>query len=466
MAAGNTIGKLARGRYPSGVLVPASPGDLATAVENTRGVLDEAPEAVFEATFVHDLYTARIDLLERRDDGTWDLIEVKSSASVKPNHIEEVAFQYWVASSAGCPISRVFVEVVNPSYTYESGQPNPADFLHREDVTDKVLKAIGDIRDVAKGLFEMLEKDAEPVIRVSSHCNSPRCQYYERCYEGVPEDDLVHLPELRRTNASTYRDQGINSYFEIPDADLSANQRRFIEAEKSGQPVVSPDLAADLAKWKQPVVAIDFESVALMIPLWPGTQPYKSIPFQWSAHTFSGAAEEVEHAEFLATDGNDPREPFARSLYEVLRNAGTVLYYSSYEISCLKNLVTSGTPMAKECSDILSERGVDLLALVKKMVYLPSFRGSFSMKSVLPGMLGFDPYESGPIQNGDYAAMEFERMLGPATTSDEKERIAAALLEYCRIDTAAMIVVVRGLHALSRGDALVSESLAAGLIQC
>ena len=38
----------------------------------------------------------RVDILERLNDGRWNLIEVKSSTSVKEVHLPDVAIQYYV----------------------------------------------------------------------------------------------------------------------------------------------------------------------------------------------------------------------------------------------------------------------------------------------------------------------------------------------------------------------------------
>ena len=55
---------------------------------------------MFEATFIQDRVYVAIDVLERTADG-FTLIEVKSSTSVKDEHIPDVAIQVWVARRAG-----------------------------------------------------------------------------------------------------------------------------------------------------------------------------------------------------------------------------------------------------------------------------------------------------------------------------------------------------------------------------
>ncbi len=464
MMAGEVVGKIARSRYANGVLVSPSPGDLETAILRSAEALLSGAEAVFEATFADGDVTARLDILERTESGGWNLIEVKSSSTVKPEHITDAAFQYWVASSAGCQIERVFVEVVNREYLHDGNELDASRFLVREDVTEKAMRQLMKLQAAAASFVGTLKQGVTPEIRVNSFCKNPPCPYLEPCHAVVGKDDLIYLPELRQKKVEELRASGIESYFDIPTHDLSPVQSRFVRGERSGEKYVSPQLAGELASWANPLVAIDFEAVGSLLPLWQGTRPYQTIPFQWSAHTFFGPWDDPSHSDFLATDSDDPRPAFAAKLYDAIESAGTVLYYSDYERRCLRELAAAGILKAQACLDILNSRGVDLYAVLKRHVYLPSFGGSYSMKKVLPGLLGYDPYQDASIQNGDFAAMEYQRMLSPGTINDEKNRISAALKEYCRLDTMAMVIVVRGLFALSAGDELEPELLALGLL--
>ena len=67
------------------------------------------------------------------------------------------------------------------------------------------------------------------------------------------------------------------------------------------------------------------------IPLYEGTRPYQTIPFQWSLHV---AADDgvLHHREFLADGDGDPRRQFAETLIEALRAFDApIIVYSAYE---------------------------------------------------------------------------------------------------------------------------------------
>ena len=67
---GHAIGRLARTRYPGGVLVEADHLHAEQAVAETRALLaDESVPAIFEAAFEHRGVLVRVDILERNPGG-------------------------------------------------------------------------------------------------------------------------------------------------------------------------------------------------------------------------------------------------------------------------------------------------------------------------------------------------------------------------------------------------------------
>jgi hypothetical protein len=86
---------------------------------------------------------------------------------------------------------------------------------------------------------------------------------------------------------------------------------------------------------------------------------------------------------------------------------------------------------------------------VKDNVYHPDFRGSFSIKHVLPALVPHLSYTNLDVKNGDLAITRFARM---ARGEIAGEGIAVArrqLLEYCKMDTFAMVALHNVLHDLA-----------------
>src|ERR1700689_3843867 len=83
MQQGHEVGMLARQLFTGGIEVRNDRG-LDQAIRATRElVANPAVSAIFEGVFQHDGVLVKVDILQRRGDGRWRLIEVKSSTSVK-----------------------------------------------------------------------------------------------------------------------------------------------------------------------------------------------------------------------------------------------------------------------------------------------------------------------------------------------------------------------------------------------
>jgi len=100
----------------------------------------------------------------------------------------------------------------------------------------------------------------------------------------------------------------------------------------------------------------------------------------------------------------------------------------------------------------LNNRMFDLMEIVLKGYYLhPDFRGSWSIKNVLPVMVPELSYKELAINKGDQAMTKWWDMINNANQK-ENEKTAEALLEYCGLDTLAMVEIWKKLLALSTTD--------------
>ena len=77
------------------------------------------------------------------------------------------------------------------------------------------------------------------------------------------------------------------------------------------------------------------------------------------------------------------------------------------------------------------------------------FRGSFSIKRVLPVLVPELSYEGLPIGDGDTAVAKFARMALGQYDGDKRGEIRQQLLVYCRLDTLAMVELHRKLSEIS-----------------
>jgi hypothetical protein len=198
------------------------------------------------------------------------------------------------------------------------------------------------------------------------------------------------------------------------------------------------NLPKTLKALEYPVHFLDFETFNPALPLYAGTRPYQVIPFQWSSHTMSGDGV-VRHDEFLHSGNVDPREDFARSLLEALGESGSIVVYSGFEETRIRELATALPSLAGRLAALVSGRMVDLLPLVRNHCYHPEFHGSFSLKSVLPALVSDLSYDALEIQDGGQASAAYAEMVRRYCPSERRDSLRKSLLAYCKRDTEAMV---------------------------
>ena len=87
----------------------------------TKKMLEREDTVLFEATlsstFKQNINLfCMIDVLKPNHDGSWDIYEIKSTKSVKPQHIVELTFQYFTSQQYGLNIRDVHIIHFNGDY--------------------------------------------------------------------------------------------------------------------------------------------------------------------------------------------------------------------------------------------------------------------------------------------------------------------------------------------------------------
>jgi hypothetical protein len=320
MDIGQEIGTKAHLLSPGGVLITEEPWQHTEAVARTTALMDDARvPAIFEAAFEHDGIRIRVDVMERLASGAWGLREVKSSSGLKDHYLDDIALQALVLRGAGITVSSIELLHVNTAYVRGADGICWTDFFARLDVGDAVAERLVDLPAHLPGMRDCLAMTEPPDVEPGSQCGTPyACEFHDRCTANKPDDWISYLPYLTPARANALKVLGIEAISAIPaDFPLTWKQAIIRDATASGQPYVSPDLARLLGGYGPPACYLDFEAMMPPIPLYEGTRPYQTIPFQWSLHA---ATEDgvLHHREFLADGGSDPRRRFAETMIEAL----------------------------------------------------------------------------------------------------------------------------------------------------
>jgi hypothetical protein len=448
MQQGHEVGVLARQLFPGGVEVGYE-GSLDQAIRTTRELVanGEIP-AIFEGAFEHDGVLVRVDVLHRRGDRRLRLIEVKSSASLKEEHLDDVGIQYRVLSRSGLDVASCCLAHVNRNYVFQGGIVDPWRFFRIRNVIRQVERLQPKLTFQLRAAFTVLSMPKAPDIAPGKHCTAPvTCEFFDRCNPQRPDDHIGYLPRLHASAVEELEEMGVELIRDVPDDfELTEIQRRAATCVQTEEPWFSPELGEVLGGLTYPLYFGDFESVNPAVPRFPGMRPYDQLPFQWSVHVVRQPGAESEHYEFLATDASDPRREFISSLCAALGESGSILVYSSFESQRLSEL-RGWLPEFGDCIMAIQARLFDLLPVVREHTYHPSYAGSYSIKSVLPALVPEMTYYGMEVSNGQSAGLAWESLVRGSLDNSERDRLMKALLAYCGQDTLALVRLLEKLRS-------------------
>jgi CRISPR/Cas system-associated exonuclease Cas4 (RecB family) len=375
------------------------------------------------------------------------IYEVKSSGSVKEEHLHDLAFQKVVAEETGMPVERTFVIHVNKEYVRQ-GAIEPEKLLSIVDVTALVEKILPATKArVAEALTYL---QTEPDKSLAGYCGSKlSCLFIQHFHPDLPPATVFEISNLKAEKLDRLLGMGILKMTDVPeDFDLTPRQWKQINLVKSGERQVAADeIRARLGEVNYPVYFLDYETVNPAIPIYDGYRPFQVMVFQFSLHVLDADGAELRHHEFLADGAADPTRDLMAAMQTAIEAAGgSVMVWSAYENTNNKNIAAK-YPEFKIFLDSVAERTFDLMGIFSKGLYTDAkFKGSYSIKNVLPVMLPHMNYEHMEIKDGTTAAATWLSMLHPERSDEERDSIRAGLLEYCAMDTMAMAEILRVLR--------------------
>jgi len=446
---GHEVGELAKQLFPGGTEIAFDRGNFQAMIEKTTAAIAAGAEVIYEASFrAHDVFIMA-DILVR-NGAAWDLYEVKASTRVKPYHQNDAAIQYYVLHDL-IPVGRTHIVHVNSDYVF-SGELNLQQLFTIADISERVAELQASIEANLASIASMLDGD-EPAIPIGLQCSDPYdCDFKSYCWQSVPRPSVFDLYRLGEKDKFDLYHRGLVTYADLEDAALTPAQELQVKTALKGEVHIDAGRIEEfISRAEYPINFLDFETFSNAVPKYEGQQPYRAIPFQYSLHVLH-ATGELEHREFLADEHSDPRRELGERLLNDITPSGTIVAFNkSFEQSVIRSLAA----MSKQRQSALLElnkRFIDLIEPFRKLMYYhPDFNGSFSIKSVLPAMFPDDDgldYKKLEIQGGEMAMVAYAR-LGQVNSDAERQRIRAALLDYCKLDTLAMVAVWRKLDSIA-----------------
>jgi predicted RecB family nuclease len=440
MQQGQEVGELARSLFSGGVVASS---------DDWRRHQDDAA-CLFEARFESDGFIARADVLVRLADG-WHVVEVKSSFADTKSFdelVDDLAYTVMVAWKS-VAVTRASLLLLSRNYQY--GDP-PTSLFEEVDASKQAFLRAAEFQQDAEQIHKALSDAAPPAARLKSACR--QCAWFaDQCLGRDVEHSVLELPNLHRSKLETLATQSVVSLSKLPaDFALTDTQARVRDAVLTRRPVVSKESLRDaLESVEWPCHYLDFETVATVLPLFPGMRCHEQVLTQFSVHHRETFERECTHDEYLAEETRECQRELAEALIRALGTSGSVVVYSHFEKQRLRGLAGRFTELRPALAAI-EDRLVDLLPIVRSNLYHPAFKGSYSIKSVLPVLVPELSYEDLEIGGGDTAITRFARLVRREILDDRVAEARASLLAYCKRDTEAMVRLHEALGAMAASD--------------
>lgn len=451
---GTKVGELARSYFGEYELVVfnVNKGEMA---DQTRELM-KSVENIAEAAFCYDSLFCAVDILHRNGEG-WDLVEVKSSTEISDIYLDDAAFQYYVLTLCNVPVKNVYILHIDSTYV-RGEQLDIKRLFIQEDCTDIAIRKFNEIKEDGRldAMRECVKNPVEPEKDIDLCCDKPYpCAYKKYCGKHIPEYSVFKLARMQAKKKYELYHDGIVSYQDIlsSGAKINANQMRQVKSVVYDKPdeYDIDEIKKFLEILSYPIYHLDFETFQQAVPEFIGCRPYEQIPFQYSLHVECEDGR-LEHFEFLAKEGEDPRRALAEQLVrDIPMGVCSAAYNMSFEKTVLRHLAEEFPDLSDQLMDIHDNMHDLMIPFQKQYYYSKAMQGSYSIKYVLPALWPEDPelnYQNlEGVHNGSEASAAFADMINH--TPEEIAEMRNNLLKYCGLDTYAMVKVLKKLREIA-----------------
>jgi len=448
---GKEVGLLARRLFPSGIdASPTSYLSYEESITKTELAIKNGVTIIYEAAFLYDDVLAALDILVKDSDG-WKAFEVKSSTEVKEIHILDAALQYYLIQNTGISLQDIFIIHINNQYVRGEELEINKLFI-KKSILKEVIELQSFIPQKIKEFKSILKQKEIPDIEIGLQCNEPYpCDFIDYCWKKIPCNSVFDIANLRTTKKFELFNQGIIQLKEIPkDFTLNANQWQQVNCEIEQKTIIDkPKIKEFIDKLIYPLYFLDFETFQLAIPKFVNSRPYQQLVFQYSLHRQNAQCSELFHSEFIAEPNlNDPRISFIKELIDNCGEEGDILVYNiAFEKTRLQELSNDFSEFTIPILNILNRLKDLMIPFRERWFYTPAMKGSYSIKVVLPSMLPEFTYNNLEIKDGSTASSTYSSIVQGVFAGDVSKSMKA-LLEYCKLDTLAMVKILEKLYSL------------------
>ena len=449
---GYEVEEYARQMFDDGTLVRGSNEEAAL---QTKKLIENKSSPIFQATFITDSgFLAKIDILIYNEYlDAWTIYEVKSSTTIKTkgdeNNIYDVAFQKLVMTELGIPVEQTYIIHLNKDFK-KDGNIEIFELFTTTEISELVDEKSAEVKSQAEYALAFLSDNNIDLNSCTCLYSSRRnhCSSFSVLNQEVPDYSIHDIARISSKALRGLVDSLTINISDIPDNfELSPNQRVQVDLEKSQEPNIEiENIKNTLGELEYPLIFLDYETYVSAIPKLDGFSPHQHIPFQVSIHILD-SERNLDHYEYLAENIENAPVDLIRFMEKTIPENGSLIsWHASFENTRNKEIAEI-YPEYEEFLLNLNERTYDLEKIFKDDYRHPGFKGKTSIKKVLPILCPEFSYSELDVQSGTEAMESWHRTIFEELEESERAQIQKSLLEYCKLDTLAMVEIFKHLLA-------------------
>lgn len=406
-------------------------------------------ELTLQQTFIDGQFEAIADgVIFDKQAQVFDIYEVKSSTNIKKENLYDATFQMLV-SKANLHLRNVYLIHLNKDYI-KRGELELDQLFVADDITSNCHLLENEILGKREQALQIANQETPNNINI---CYKPiECPCLSLCHPHLPLNSIYELSRLTQKKADELLELSVQTIKQIPDDfPLTNSQKIQTQAVKQNTTLIDQTaIENDLETLKYPLCFLDYETYNSAIPIYDGYHPQQQMVFQYSLHIIEANNQEIIHQEYLATKKGDPAKELVKSLRKHISDKGSVIVWNkTFEAGRNKEMAQM-YPEYKDFLLSLNQRIYDLADIFKNNLYVDSkFKGSWSIKNVLPVLVPNLSYKGLTIGKGDQAMLAWWDMVNLTEEEEFKKLpIINALTKYCELDTMAMVEIWRKLNEI------------------
>ena len=448
---GNDIHEIARYLFGEHINIKYN-DDLSQMLKDTSDALKNNNVIITEASFNYNNNFCSIDIL-KKDNDFYEIYEVKSSTHVKDIYIKDVSYQLYVLTNLGLNIRKCYLVHLNNEYVRHGALELDKLFI-KEDITKEVYDLQEEVKENIYNINEYMKQTSEPNDDIDNKCFNPYpCPYFKYCSKKLPENNIFKIRGMRNITKIKLYKKGLYNYEDLLKENIKDDYKQQIiyELEDKEDYIDKKEVKEFLNTLSYPIYFLDFETYQMPIPKYDGIKPYMQVPFQYSLHYIEKENGKLYHKEFLAEAGTDPRRLLGEQLInDIPKDVCVIAYNKSFEKSVIRELAKMYPDLSSHLMNIHDNMKDLMIPFKNRSYYTKNMYGSYSIKYVLPALFPDDEslnyHNLDLIHNGGEAMNSFASL--EEQPKEKQDYIRKCLLEYCKLDTFAMVKIYEKLKEI------------------